>query len=125
MQLLQVDFCNVAQRAGLDQYDIIISNPPYIGQEEADKLEQNVIAYEPHVALFSPDKDPNYFYRLIYDFTKNHLSPNGHVYLELNEYNAKEVKEIFEQGGFKEVKILKDIHQKDRILYAEKTGVKN
>ncbi len=125
VQLLQVDFCNVAQRAGLDQYDIIISNPPYIGQEEADKLEQNVIAYEPHVALFSPDKDPNYFYRLIYDFTKDHLSPNGHVYLELNEYNAKEVKEIFEQGGFKEVKILKDIHQKDRILYAEKTGVKN
>ncbi len=120
IDLKVLDFCNIEQRASLASYDVIISNPPYIGQEEADKLEQNVIAYEPHVALFSPEKDANYFYRLIYDFSKDHLNLEGRVYLELNEYNAQEVRDIFEQGGFDEVKIVKDIHQKDRILYAKR-----
>lgn len=115
-----LDFCDPSQRSTLGNYDIIISNPPYIGQEEAEKLAQNVIAYEPHLALFSPNKDANYFYRLIYDFSKDHLNPEGSVYLELNEYNAQEVKEIFEQGGFEVVKIVKDIHQKDRILFAKR-----
>ncbi len=120
IDLRQLDFCDSVQRSNLDSYDIIISNPPYIGKEEAEKLEQNVIAYEPHVALFSPHKDANYFYRLIYAFSHTHLKPQGNVYLELNEFNAQEVKDIFEQGGFSEVKIVKDIHQKDRILFAVK-----
>lgn len=118
--LRHLDFCNPVQRDSLDKYDIVISNPPYIGQEEAEKLEQNVVAYEPHVALFSPVKDANYFYRLIYEFCKKHLNSEGCVYLELNEFNAQEVRDIFEQGGFEEVKIVKDIHQKDRILYAKR-----
>jgi release factor glutamine methyltransferase len=121
IDLKQIDFCDPAQRSNLGNFDIIISNPPYIGIEEAEKLEQNVIAYEPHVALFSPNKDANFFYRLIYAFSKSHLIPKGNVYLELNEFNAQEVKEIFEQGDFDIVKIVKDIHQKDRILFAVKS----
>lgn len=120
INFLALDFCNQKQWSNLDVYDVIISNPPYIGQEEAEKLEQNVIAYEPHLALFSPVKDANYFYRLIYDFSINHLHADGRVYMELNEYNAQEVKEIFEQGDFKTVEILKDIHQKERILFAKR-----
>ncbi len=120
IKLREFDFCDQSVWPILDVFDVIISNPPYIGQEESEKLEQNVIAYEPHIALFSPVKDANYFYRLIYKFSKAQLNPGGRVYLELNEYNALEVKAIFEQENFSEVDIVKDIHGKDRMLFARK-----
>jgi len=115
-----LDFCDLEQWASLDKYDVIVSNPPYIGKEESNNLEKNVLMYEPHLALFSPKADANYFYRLIHEFSKTNLHSGGRVYLELNEYNAEEVKSIFAGSEFAEVEIVKDIHQKDRMLYGVK-----
>lgn len=120
MEFKQFDFCNVELWANLPTYDIIISNPPYIGIDEAENLMENVIKYEPHMALFSPTKDPNYFYKAIFEFSKTHLNPGGRIYLELNEYNALAVKEIFEKEKFEVLEIVKDLHQKDRMLFVKK-----
>lgn len=120
VDLAQLDFCDTSQWSSLLSYDVIISNPPYIGKEEASNLLQNVIKYEPHLALFSPTTDANFFYKLIYDFSKQHLNLGGRIYLELNEYNAQSVMDIFSAGGFASVEIVKDIHQKDRMLFAQK-----
>lgn len=120
IDFVQMDFCNQNRWSSLDKYDAIISNPPYIGIAEAENLEQNVLRYEPHLALFSPRKDANYFYQLIHKFSKTNLRQGGRIYLELNEYNAQAVKAIFDTEDFAEVTIVQDIHQKDRMLYAIK-----
>jgi len=88
--------------------------------DKSEKLLKNVLQYEPHLALFSPNEDANHFYRLIKEFCETHLNPGGRVYLELNEFNASEVLEIFNDASFAEAEIVKDIHQKDRMLYAKK-----
>jgi len=116
----QADFCDMEAWKKLLSFDVLVSNPPYIGKEESGKLLKNVLQYEPHIALFSPNEDANYFYRLIKEFCKSHLNPGGRVYLELNEFNASEVLEIFSNELFAEAYIVKDIHQKDRMLYARK-----
>lgn len=118
----KIDFCNTQDWGKLGNFDVLISNPPYIGKSESSKLANNVIQYEPHIALFSPNQDPNFFYRLIKQFSETKLAPSGRVYLELNEFNAQEVLEIFSTGEYQEVKIVKDIHQKDRILFAQKNA---
>jgi len=118
----QVDFCDVGAWKALSTFDVIVSNPPYIGKEEEGKLMKNVVQYEPHLALFSPNEDANYFYKLIKEFCQTHLNPGGRVYLELNEYNAQEVLEIFKDSSFSAVEIVKDIHQKDRMLFGEKAS---
>ena len=116
----QVDFCDIEAWKKLPSFDVIVSNPPYIGKEESEKLLKNVLQYEPHLALFSPNEDANHFYRLIKEFCKTHLNPGGRVYLELNEFNASEVLEIFNDASFAEAEIVKDIHRKDRMLFAKK-----
>lgn len=120
IKFLQLDFCDQRTWESLSNFDVIISNPPYIGFEEEEDLDDNVVKYEPHIALFSPTEDPNYFYRSIYEFCKLKLNAGGRVYLELNEYNTEEIKEIFEGEYFSKVEIVKDIHQKDRMLFAIK-----
>ena len=104
-----------------EQYDLIVSNPPYIGKNEEFKLSKNVIDFEPHLALFSPVEDPNYFYDLIFQFSLIHLKEGGSVYLELNEFNAEKIKEIYLGEFFEDVQILKDIQGADRILYAKRS----
>lgn len=120
VEFKQVDFCNPKEWTSLGDFDVVISNPPYIGKEELEKLSNNVLQYEPHLALFSPTEDANYFYKLIYDFCIKHLNPGGRVYLELNEYNADQVLSMWKKESNFNAKLVKDIHQKDRMLFATK-----
>ena len=99
-----------------DSYDIIISNPPYIPNKEKELMSANVLENEPHLALFVEDNDPLIFYNRIFDLAKNHLSVNGAIFLECNEYNAQEVKDIYTKRYA--VEVVKDMQGKDRMVVA-------
>ena len=98
------------------QYDVIVSNPPYVRELEKKQMQQNVLKYEPHSALYVKDEDPLLFYRAISRLAKNHLNPGGKLFFEINEYLAYEMTELLKAAGFKNIEIKKDIYGKDRML---------
>jgi len=100
--------------------DIIVSNPPYIPLSEKALMHDNVLKYEPHLALFVDNQEPLIFYEKIADFALQHLKKNGHLFFEMNEFNAQAVKEMVAHKGFKNVEIVKDMYGKERMLKAEK-----
>lgn len=112
----QVDFLNKRIWASLGQFDIIISNPPYIKETEAGSMHTNVLAYEPHTALFVNDNDPLVFYQAIESFSKIHLNKPGAIFVEINERLGKETKAVFEPGY--PVTLHKDMQGKERIISA-------
>lgn len=101
-----------------NRYDLIVSNPPYIVGSEKESMKKNVLDYEPHLALFVPENDPLLFYRLIGLKSKSALTPGGSLWFEINEKFGREVKELLEEQGYKNVKIKKDLDTKDRIVIA-------
>jgi release factor glutamine methyltransferase len=96
--------------------DVVVSNPPYIAVAEKEQMKDNVVQYEPHVALFVPDNDPLLFYRIIAAKAKLSLKRGGVLIVEINERFGKEVSNLFNLQGFKEVIVLKDITGKDRMV---------
>lgn len=99
-------------------FDIIVSNPPYVTKQEIERMQQNVLAFEPHLALFVEDTEPLVFYEAIADIASKKLNNNGFVAVEINEALGKETAAVFIKKGFSEVQIIKDIHQKDRFVSA-------
>ncbi len=97
-------------------FDILVSNPPYICISEKESMNKIVLEYEPHLALFVDDNDPLLFYTKIADYALEHLNKNGKLYFEINPVYADELMEMLEKKGFKNVLILKDINNKNRIL---------
>ncbi len=97
-------------------FDILVSNPPYICISEKDQMQKNVLDHEPHLALFVSDGDPLLFYKAIADFALKKLNPNGKIYFEINQVYGEEVKLILESKGFKNVELMKDINNKNRIF---------
>ena len=101
-------------------YDIIVSNPPYVRELEKNEMSANVREYEPEIALFVPDKDPLVFYRGIAKFASAQLSPNGFLYLEINQNLGAEMVALLEQYSFKNIELRKDMYGNDRMLKAVK-----
>ncbi|MDE5422972.1 peptide chain release factor N(5)-glutamine methyltransferase [Ancylomarina sp. DW003] len=100
-------------------FDIIVSNPPYVKESEKELMEKNVLAYEPHTALFVDDNDPLIFYRRIAEFAKTHLKKGGKLYFEINEALGREMMELLENLGFSSIKVMKDLNGRDRMTSAE------
>ena len=98
------------------QYDLIVSNPPYITESERPDMEHTVLDYEPHTALFVPDNDPLLFYRTIADFCRGHLSFGGVLYFEINPLYAAELVPMFRYKGFSKVELRNDISGKSRFI---------
>lgn len=96
-------------------YDVIISNPPYIGLEEAVEIEDNVKDFEPQMALFSPTSNALIFYEKIAKDCKNHLSKNGLLFLEINQKLGIETKNLF-VDVLSEVELIKDLSENDRFV---------
>ena len=112
-----LDIVTLSAVAGLDkQFDIIVSNPPYVRNLEKDEIKPNVLEYEPHLALFVDDIDPLLFYRKIAELAIKNLNPNGKLYFEINQYLGKETVELVKSFGFKNVKLIKDIYGNDRMI---------
>ena len=103
-----------------NQYDIIVSNPPYVCESEKSEMRANVLNYEPSTALFVTDNDPLIFYRKILEFAQKTLKPSGEVWFEINEKFGEEMKDLCLEKGFKNVEIIKDFRERDRILRISK-----
>jgi len=99
-----------------NKLDVIVSNPPYITQNEKSLMQPNVLDYEPHLALFVEQDDVLQFYREIAGFAKMHLKEKGSLFFELNEFSASAVIEMLEKKGFLEITVKKDISGKERML---------
>lgn len=98
------------------QYDVIVSNPPYVRNLEKAEIKPNVLEYEPHLALFVDDNDALLFYRKIAELAMKNLTENGKLYFEINQYLGKETVELIENLGFKDVILKKDIYGNDRMI---------
>lgn len=104
-----------------EQFDIIVSNPPYVTESEKKLMENNVLDHEPHTALFVSDHDPLIFYRTIVDLASKQLKPNGKLYFEINENLGQETVELLKQNSFQNIQLLKDINGKNRMISAIKS----
>lgn len=101
------------------QYDIIVSNPPYILDSEKLEMSENVLGHEPHRALFVPDNDPLLFYKRIADIGHNHLKPNGKIYFEINRSKGSDTISMLQDKGYKNIELHKDLSGNDRMIKAE------
>ena len=101
-----------------NQYDIIVSNPPYVCESEKSEMRANVLDYEPSTALFVSDDDPLVFYKKTLEFAQKTLKPNGKVWFEINERFGREMRNLCLDMGFKNVEIIKDFRGRERIVKA-------
>ncbi|WP_378172912.1 peptide chain release factor N(5)-glutamine methyltransferase [Aquimarina sp. SS2-1] len=118
---VEVNFihANVLQLDKLEKdFDIIVSNPPYVRELEKQEIKPNVLDHEPHLALFVSDNDPLIFYKKIGKLAKQNLTPRGLLYFEINQYLGKETKDMIEKLGFESVIVRKDLYDNDRMIKA-------
>ncbi|MES2863915.1 MAG: peptide chain release factor N(5)-glutamine methyltransferase [Bacteroidota bacterium] len=97
-------------------FDVIVSNPPYVRNIEKQEIKKNVLAYEPHLALFVEDNNALIFYRKIAELALTSLTSNGKLFFEINQYLGKETVELLENLGFKNIELRKDFVGNDRMI---------
>ena len=117
VQFLNENILNLKQLP--ENFDIIVSNPPYVRELEKQEINNNVLNHEPHLALFVKDNDPLLFYDKIADIAKENLTKNGELYFEINQSLGKETVALLKQKGFQNIELKKDIFGKDRMIKAE------
>jgi len=99
-----------------ETFEIIVSNPPYVTENEKQFMHANVLHYEPGEALFVPDNDPLIYYRAIIDFALTHLKKDGKLYFEINESFGEEMALLLEEKNFQNIQLKKDINGKYRMI---------
>jgi release factor glutamine methyltransferase len=118
INFIKADILNLDPAIQLPQFDIIVSNPPYVTLTDKAQMHQNVTSFEPHTALFVPEHDPLLFYRAIADFAKERLTDNGQLYFEINESYGKETVELLAGKGFTDIELRQDLSGRDRMVKA-------
>ena len=98
-------------------FDLILSNPPYIREQEKALMRPNVLDYEPSMALFVPDEDPLVFYRAIATWSQRHLLAEGMGLTEINEELGAQTQAVFAAAGFRDVELVKDFYDKTRFVF--------
>lgn len=114
----QVDILNFKGLETESKYDLIVSNPPYIPLKEKKLMHKNVLDFEPGLALFVEDKEPLMFYDRISDYALINLKTNGKLYFEINENYGVATMKLLIGKGFRNVEVIKDMNDKDRIVKA-------
>lgn len=112
--------CTEVAEADVANYDIIVSNPPYICEKERVDMDNNVLQHEPATALFVPDNDPLLFYRAISDLAQKMLRSGGGLYFEINREYGKETAGMMSAMGFDSVELRKDFMENDRMVKGTK-----
>jgi release factor glutamine methyltransferase len=115
IQFIHADYLNFEP---VENFDIIISNPPYIGIEEEIEIADSVKEFEPKMALFSPTSDALIFYKKIAEDAKKHLNEDGLLFLEINQKLGPETLELYQY--FSNAQLLKDLSENDRFIYGRK-----
>ncbi len=100
------------------EYRCIFSNPPYICNSESEEMENNVLDYEPHIALFVPDSEPLLFYRKIAEIGKELLMNDGMLFFEINRRFGKETVDMLTHLGYSDIKLRQDQFGNDRMVKA-------
>ena len=110
--------CHPERSAGssLPQYDILVSNPPYVMDKEKELMRPNVLDHEPHLALFVSDDDPLVFYRAISQWALALLKPGGYGIVEINEALGPQTAGLFRDAGLRDVEIIRDLSDRDRFV---------
>jgi release factor glutamine methyltransferase len=103
-----------------NSYDVIVSNPPYVRESEKKLMQNNVLKYEPDLALYVSDSDPLIFYKQISKLAAKGLKPNGYLYFEINQYLGADICELLTGMDFKNIELKKDIYGVDRMIRAVK-----
>ncbi|PHQ55740.1 MAG: protein-(glutamine-N5) methyltransferase, release factor-specific [Lutibacter sp.] len=116
IHFIESDILNLHKLA--HTFDIIVSNPPYVRKLEKDQMLKNVVENEPHLALFVENENPLLFYKKIAELAKTHLSKNGILYFEINQYLGNETLELLKSNGFKKIELKKDIFEVNRMIKA-------
>ena len=101
------------------KFEAIVSNPPYITQKEKSSMENNVLDYEPHLALFVDDYEPLIYYKAIAEFGLQSLTEEGEIYFEINEKYGDEVVYLLKDLGYQKCEIKKDLQAKNRFVLAK------
>ena len=110
---------NILECNGLEKnYDIIVSNPPYVRELEKHEIRKNVLSHEPHLALFVADNDPLLFYRKIAGLALGALPEGGKLYFEINQYLGPQTVDLLAEAGYKDILLRKDIYGNDRMIRA-------
>ena len=100
------------------EYSCIFSNPPYICNSESEEMENNVLDYEPHIALFVPDSEPLLFYRKIAEIGKELLMNDGMLFFEINRRFGKETVDMLTRLGYSDIELRQDQFENDRMVKA-------
>ncbi len=117
VDFVQLDFLNEKNWGKLHKYNIIVSNPPYIPINEAEKLDKNITLFEPHQALFVPDQSPLLFYEKIAAFAKDHLDEKGKLFVETHEEFSNATAHLLSKY-FEKVELKQDMFGKNRMIKA-------
>ena len=112
----KIDILNKSVWNHLPKFDLIVSNPPYITENEKNILAKNVIDFEPHLALFAGGNDAQRFVKIITEFAALHLKNGGFLFFETNEFYVNDTKKIMVEHGFHEVELRKDLNGKERMI---------
>ena len=115
VEFIEHDFLKLGFE-GLGKFDIVVSNPPYVFKEQVSEEIVEGLKYEPEIALFAQGDDPDVFYKQISRLGKDHLKANGACYIELNEFRWLHIKNYFENEGWGQVKLRKDLQGSIRLL---------
>lgn len=111
---------NILEEPSLKQnFNIIVSNPPYVRDLEKKEMSANVLEHEPNLALFVSDNNPLVFYKAITNFSVNHLRENGKLFFEINQYLGEQTKELLVGLNYINIKLKKDMYGNDRMLKGE------
>ena len=116
IELKNIDILDISSWQKLDRFDLIVSNPPYVTEEDKVLMKKNVTDFEPHLALFVTNEDPLLFYRVIAEFAINHLIEGGSLWFEINENLGDEVLSLLQEKGFVNMALHADLFGRARFV---------
>ena len=102
------------------QWNVIVSNPPYVCEQERAAMERHVLDYEPSLALFVPDDDPLLFYRAIADYARQSLTADGSLFFEINPLYAEQLKSLLSAMSYHHIEVRDDLYGKPRMIKAQR-----
>ena len=120
VQFIEDDILNIIQVETTQFFDVIVSNPPYILEQEQHAMSKNVLNFEPQEALFVANDSPLIFYEVIANYAMQYLKKDGFLFFEINQVFGAETLKMLAVKGFLEIALLKDINQNDRMISCRK-----